>query len=75
MELTKTHGSRHGAALVEHTTKYVALDVHQASTSALAFRENAGYVRWLARDPTPAMSRDVAYSIHPMRSAISGTTP
>src|SRR5438034_11513392 len=43
MESTKTRGPQQGAALMERTTKYVALDVHQATTSA-SVREESGRV-------------------------------
>ena len=32
MESTKTQGPQQGAALMKRTTKYVAFDVHQATT-------------------------------------------
>src|SRR2546425_674579 len=50
MESTKTRGPQQGAALVKRTTKYVALDVHQATTSASA-REESGRV--IARNVLP----------------------
>src|SRR6266487_447796 len=34
MESTQTRGPQQGAALMKRTSKYVALDVHQATTSA-----------------------------------------
>src|SRR5207249_4845813 len=41
MESTKTRGPQQGAALMKRTTKYVALDVHQATTVA-SVREESG---------------------------------
>jgi hypothetical protein len=43
MESTKTHVPQQGAALMKRTTKYVALDVHQATTAA-SVREGSGRV-------------------------------
>ena len=43
MESTETRGPQQGAALMKRTTKYVALDVHQATTSA-SVREESGRV-------------------------------
>src|SRR2546427_3687337 len=50
MESTKTRGSQQGAALMKRTTKYVALDVHQATTVA-SVREESGRV--IARSVLP----------------------
>src|SRR5260370_22897335 len=50
MESTKTRGPQQGAALMKRTTKYVALDVHQATTSA-SVREESGRV--IARSVLP----------------------
>jgi len=41
MESTKTRGPQQGAALMKRTTKYVALDIHQATTVA-SVREDSG---------------------------------
>src|SRR5207247_3124367 len=43
MESTKTRDPQQGAALMKRTTKYVALDVHQATTVA-SVREESGRV-------------------------------
>lgn len=43
MESTRTHGPQQGAAVMKRTTKYVALDVHQATTIA-SVREETGQV-------------------------------
>src|SRR2546425_6760020 len=50
MESTKTRGPQQGAALMKRTTKYVALDVHQATTVA-SVREDSGRV--IARSVLP----------------------
>src|SRR6266849_2693733 len=50
MESTKTRGPQQGAALMKRTTKYVALDVRQASTVA-SVREESGRV--IARSVLP----------------------
>ncbi len=43
MESTKAQGPQQGAALMTRTTKYVALDVHQATTVA-SVRDDSGRV-------------------------------
>jgi len=43
MELTKTQRPQHAAALMKRATKYVAFDVHQATTVA-AVRDDSGRV-------------------------------
>src|SRR5947207_15374528 len=53
MEATKTRGPQQGAALMKRTTKYVALDVHQATTVA-SVREESGRV--IARSVLPTDS-------------------
>src|SRR2546427_7121669 len=50
MESTQIRGPQQGAALMKRTTKYVALDVHQATTSA-SVREESGRV--IARSVLP----------------------
>ena len=50
MDLPKNHDSPQGAALMKRTTKYVALDVHQAMTVA-SVREERG--RIIARSILP----------------------
>ena len=45
IESTKTYGSQQGAALMKRTTKYVAFDVHQATTVA-SVREEGCSVRF-----------------------------
>jgi hypothetical protein len=47
IELSKSDDSHQGAALMKRTTKYVALDVHQATTVA-SVREQRGRVIALA---------------------------
>lgn len=50
MELPSSHGSQEGAALMKRTTKYVGLDVHQATT-VTTVREESGRV--IARTIVP----------------------
>src|SRR5438552_6357863 len=50
MESSRTHGPQQGAALMKRTTKYVALDVHQAMT-VVAVRDDSGRV--IARTVLP----------------------
>src|SRR3970282_624877 len=50
MEVSSTHGHQQGAALMRRSTKYVALDVHQATT-VVSVREERGRV--IARSVVP----------------------
>jgi len=50
MESTQTRGPQQGAALMKRTTKYVGLDVHQASTVASVREEGR---RVIARSVLP----------------------
>src|SRR5260370_34655367 len=67
MELSKTHGPQQGAALMKRTTKYVALDVHQAMTVA-SVREESGRV--IARTVVPTEARALVAFFHGMRGAV-----
>jgi hypothetical protein len=53
MEVSKHHGPQQGAALRKRSTKYVGLDVHQATTVA-SVREDGGRVIAHAVVPTEA---------------------
>jgi len=50
MELWRNHGPQQGGALMKGSTKYVALDVHQATT-VTSVREEGG--RAIARTVLP----------------------
>src|SRR5260370_14410776 len=67
MELSKTHGPQQGAALMKRTTKYVALDVHQATTVA-SVREESGRV--IARSVLPTDGPALTEFFRGMRGAI-----
>src|SRR6266568_3535376 len=64
MELSKTHGPQQGVALMKRTTKYVALDVHQATTVA-AVREESGRV--IARSVVPTDAGALTEFVRGMR--------
>src|SRR5947209_19775853 len=66
MESTKTRGSQQGAALMKRTTKYVALDVHQATTVA-SVREESGRV--IARSVLPTDRGALTEFVRGMRGA------
>src|SRR2546428_257319 len=66
MESTKTRGSQQGAALMKRTTKYVALDVHQATTVA-SVREEGGRV--IARSVLPTDGGALTEFVRGMRGA------
>lgn len=51
MEMLKSQGQHQGAALMKRTTKYVGLDVHQATTVA-SVRDSSGRVVARAILPT-----------------------
>jgi transposase len=70
MEVSKTHGAQQGAALMKHTTKYVALDVHQATTVA-SVREESG--RIIARTMVPTEERALVDFFRGMRGALHVT--
>src|SRR3989441_1176360 len=67
MESTKTRGPQQGAALMKRTTKYVALDVHQATTSA-SVREESGRV--IARSVLPTDGAAITEFVRGMRGAV-----
>src|SRR2546428_11347382 len=67
MESTKTRGSQQGAALMKRTTKYVALDVHQATTVA-SVREESGRV--IARSVLPTDHASITEFMRGMRGAV-----
>src|SRR2546422_83372 len=66
IESTKTRGSQQGAALMKRTTKYVALDVHQATTVA-SVREESGRV--IARSVLPTDLDALTEFVRGMRGA------
>src|SRR3954447_7585259 len=68
MESSKTHRSQPGGALMKRSIKYVALDVHQATTVS-SVREERGRVIARSVIPTEAMAlreffRGMRGSIH-----------
>src|SRR5688572_14954389 len=67
MKSTKTNGSHQGAALMARTTKYVALDVHQATTVA-SVRVESGRV--IARAILPTEEEALLEFFRGMRGAI-----
>src|SRR3972149_1334217 len=67
MEVSSNHGSHQGAALMKRTTKYVALDVHQATTVAWV-REEGGRV--IARTILPTEAGPIVEYVRGMRGAI-----
>jgi transposase len=66
IESTKTCGPQQGAALMKRTTKYVAFDVHQATTVA-SVREESGRV--IARSVLPTDSGALTEFVRGMRGA------
>src|SRR6266511_4572801 len=66
IESTKTCGPQQGAALMKRTTKYVAFDVHQATTVA-SVREVSGRV--IARSVLPTDSGALTEFVRGMRGA------
>src|SRR5438552_4014728 len=67
MEVSNRHGSQQGAALMKRTTKYVALDVHQASTVA-SVREEGG--RLIARSILPTAELAIVEFFRGMRGTV-----
>ena len=67
MESTKTRGPQQGAALTKRTTKYVALDVHQAMTVASVREENG---RVIARTVVPTEAPALVEFFRGMRGAV-----
>ena len=68
MESAMTHRpQQQGAALMKRTTKYVGLDVHQASTVA-SVREEGGRV--IARGVLPTDEHALTEFFHGMRGAV-----
>src|SRR6266567_2612931 len=67
MELSRNHGPQPGGALMKRSSKYVALDVHQA-TRVASVREETGRV--IARTIVPAEERAVVEFVRGMRGAI-----
>src|SRR5437870_10049151 len=70
MESTKTRGPQQGAALMKRTTKYVALDVHQATTVA-SVRKDSGRV--IARSVLPTDGGAIVEFVRGMRGAVHVT--
>src|SRR3990172_2249558 len=70
MESTQTRGPQQGAALMKQTTKYVALDVHQATTVA-SVREESG--RMIARSVLPTDGAALTEFVRGMRGAVHVT--
>jgi len=66
MESTRTRDPQQGAALMKRTTKYVALDVHQATTVA-SVREESGRV--IARSVLPTDPSALTEFVRGMRGA------
>ena len=69
MESLSTHGPQQ-EAVMKRTTKYVALDVHQATTTA-SVREESGRV--IARTILPTEERAIVEFFRGMRGAIHVT--
>src|SRR5258708_36398690 len=67
MEVSKRHGPQQGAALMKRTTKYVALDVHQAMTVA-SVREESGRV--IARTVVPTEAPALVEFFRGMRGSV-----
>src|SRR5258708_5361266 len=67
MEASSNHGSRPGAALMKQTSKYVGLDVHQATTLA-EVREDSGRV--IARCILPTERTVLLEFVRGMRGAV-----
>src|SRR3970040_1192622 len=67
MEVSNIRGSQQGAALMKRSTKYVALDVHQATTVA-SVREESGRV--IARTILPTEAPALLEFFGGMRGAI-----
>src|SRR5439155_5106290 len=67
MESTQTRGPQQGAALMKRTSKYVAWDVHRATTSA-SVREESGRV--IARSVLPTDSAVITEFVRGMRGAV-----
>jgi hypothetical protein len=67
MEVSKSHAPQQGAALMKRTSKYVALDVHQATTLA-SVREESG--RLIARTIVPTEGSAMVELFRGMRGRI-----
>src|SRR5919197_1154935 len=70
MEVSNRDGPQQGAALMQRTTKYVALDVHQATTVA-AVRAASGRV--IARAVLPTDEPAIVEFFRGMRGAVHVT--
>src|SRR5207244_9014887 len=70
MEVSDSHGSQQGGALMKQTTKYTGLDVHQATTVA-SVREESGRV--IARTVLPTEAAQLVAFFRGMRGAIHVT--
>jgi transposase len=70
MEVPPKHGSHQGAALMKRSTKYVGLDVHQATTVA-AVREGSGRV--IARSVIPTEADALLEFFRGMRGSVHVT--
>jgi hypothetical protein len=67
MESTKIRGPQQGAALMKRSTKYVALDVHQATTVS-SVRDTSGRV--IARTILPTEASALVEYFPSMRGSI-----
>src|ERR1051325_5936133 len=67
MELSRNHRSQPGGALMKHSTKYVGLDVHQATT-VTTVREETGRV--LARTVLPTEATAIVEWFRGMRGPV-----
>src|SRR5438552_13095888 len=67
MELSRNHGPQRGGALMKHSTKYVGLDVHQATT-VTTVREEGGRV--IARSVLPTEAGPLVEFVRGMRGSV-----
>src|SRR5947207_1382799 len=67
MESSRTHGPQQGTALMKWTTKYVALDVHQATTPASVGEDSGGVI---ARSILPPAGPALTEFLRGMRGTI-----
>src|SRR6478672_10870127 len=67
MDLSRSHGSQQGAALMKQTTKYVGLDVHQATTVAVVGDDTG---RVIARSVVPTEEAALLEFVRGMRGAV-----
>jgi hypothetical protein len=67
MEVSRPHGSQEGAALMKQTTKYVGLDVHQATTVAAVGDDTR---RVITRSVVPTEAPALLELVGGMRGAV-----